>query len=162
MPLIRRRRIPLPLKHMPQMPSTIRTNNLRPRHPKRRIRMSDHSTRDTVEIGGPSATRFELVGSAVEWGGTGGAGVGACCGGVFVVGAGVGGFGAFSAEDAELFCPEMWLVCVLCVCMCVCGLLVKSARALREGGGRGGEGGWIMGNRTYLYSKRPATHYPTS
>lgn len=75
--------------------------------------MPDHRAGDTVEIGGPSATGFELVGCAVERGGAGGAGVGSGGGGVFVVGTGVGGFGAFFAEDAELFFePNSKHVCI--------------------------------------------------
>lgn len=66
MPLIRRRRIPLPLKHMPQMSSTLRTNNLGPRHPKRTIRVSRHRARDTVKIRRPAAAGFEFMGSAIE------------------------------------------------------------------------------------------------
>lgn len=104
MPLIRRRRIPLPLKHMPQVSPTITTHNLRALHPKRAIRMPRHGPRDAVEIRGPSAPGFEFVRRAVEGCGAGGAAVGAAGRGVFVVGAGEGGFGAAGAEDAELFC----------------------------------------------------------
>ena len=104
MPLIRRRRIPLPLKHMSQMPSTITTHNLRAIHPKRAIRMPRHRPGDTIEVCGPAASGFEFVRCAVERGVAGGAAVGAGGGGVFVVGAGEGGFGAAGAEDAELFC----------------------------------------------------------
>lgn len=104
MPLIRRRRVPFPLKHMPEMPPAVRAHNLRPLHPERAVRMPDHGARDGVEIRGPPAPGLELVGGAVERGGAGGAGVGAGGGGVFVVGAREGGLGAFFAEDAELFC----------------------------------------------------------
>ncbi len=51
-----------------------------------------------------AAAGLELVRGAVEGGVAGGAGVGAGRGGVLVVGARVGGLGAFFAEDAELFC----------------------------------------------------------
>ena len=104
MPLIRRRRIPLPLEHMTQMASTVCTHNLRPLHPERLIRMSRHGTRDRIVEGRPSAAGLEFLLGGVEGRGTAGAGVGPRGRGVFVVFACVGGFGAFFAEDAELFC----------------------------------------------------------
>ena len=102
MPLIRRRRIPLPLEHMPQMSSTPRTHNLRPFHPKSAIHIPLHGAGDAVEIRRPAAPGLELLVGGVERGVAGGAVVGACGRHVFVVGAGEGGFGAFFAEDAEL------------------------------------------------------------
>ena len=104
MPLIRRRRIPLPFKHMPQMAATVTTHNLRPRHPKRDIRMPRHRPRNAIEIRRPPTTRLEFMGRFVKRRVAGGAGVGARGRHVFVVGAGVGRFGAFLAEDAELLC----------------------------------------------------------
>lgn len=104
MPLIRRRRVPLPLKHMPQVPAAVRARNLRPCHAEGAVGVADDSAGDGIEVGGPAAAGFELMGGAVEGRGAGGAGVGAGRGGVLIVGAGEGGFGAFFAEDAELFC----------------------------------------------------------
>ena len=104
MPLISRRRIPLSLKHMTQMPPTITTHNLRPLHPKRPIHMPRHSSGDSVKESRPSAPGFEFLVSGVQGCGAGGASVDAGGGVVFVVVAGEGGFGAFLAEDAELFC----------------------------------------------------------
>lgn len=103
MPLIRRRRIPLALEHMSQMTPAVGAQDLGALHAERAVGVAGDGARDAVEVGGPAATRFELVGGAVERGGAGGAGVGARGGGVLVVDAGVGGFGAFFAEDAELF-----------------------------------------------------------
>ena len=68
MPLIRRRRIPLPLEHMPQMPSALRACDLRPLHPKSAVRVPGHGAGDAVEVGGPTAAGFKLVGSCVEGG----------------------------------------------------------------------------------------------
>lgn len=106
MPLIRRGRIPLPLKHMPQMPPTLGTHNLRPRHPKRAIRMPRHRAGDTIEVRRPSATTLELVARFVQGRGAGGAGVDAGAGHVFVVFAREGRFGAFFADHAELLGRE--------------------------------------------------------
>ena len=102
-PLIRRRGIPLSLKNMSQMPSALTTHDLRPRHPKSTIRMSRHSAGDSVKVGRPSAARLEFVGGFVKRSIAAGAGIDAGGGHVFVVGAGVRGFGAFFAENAELF-----------------------------------------------------------
>lgn len=107
MPLIRSSRIALPLENMPQMPATIRTHNLGTFHAKRLICMPRHRARDGVEKGRPAAAAFELVLGLVERGGASGARVDSWAGGggeVFVVFAGVGGFCAFFAEDAELLC----------------------------------------------------------
>jgi len=104
MPLIRRRRIPLPLNHMPQMPTAITTHNLRPLHPKRAVRVPGHGARHGVEEGRPAAAGLELVARVVEGCLAACAGVDARCGGVLVVFAGVGRFGAFFADYAELLC----------------------------------------------------------
>ncbi len=104
MPLIRRRRVTLPLEHMPQMPAALGARDLRARHAEGAVRVADDGAGDAVEIRGPAAAGLELVRGPVEGGVAAGAGVGAGRGGVLVVGAGVGGLGAFFAEDAELFC----------------------------------------------------------
>lgn len=75
MPLISGRRVVFASEDMSQMPSTITTHNLRPRHPKRAIRMPCHGARDRVEVSGPPAAGFEFVSGAVEGRGAGGAGV---------------------------------------------------------------------------------------
>ena len=64
--------------------------------------MSRYSAWDSIEVGGPATARLEFVGGFVEGGVAAGAGVDASGGHVFVVGAGVRGFGAFLAENAEL------------------------------------------------------------
>lgn len=107
MPLIRRRRVPFALEHMAQVAAAVAADDLSARHAEGAVRVPDDGAGDAVEVGGPAAAGFELVGGAVERGGAGGAGVGAGGGGVLVVGAGEGGFGAFFAEDPELFCPGM-------------------------------------------------------
>ena len=68
MPLISRSRVPLPLKDMPQMPTTVRTRDLNPLHPKRAIRVSRHSTRDGIKVRRPSAPGLELMRGLVERG----------------------------------------------------------------------------------------------
>ena len=130
MPLIRRRLIPLPLKHMPQMPPTIRADDFCSRHAETRIRMPRHSSRDGIEVSGPAAPGFEFVVGFVERRGTGGAGVDAGVGHVFVVFAGEGGFGAFFADDAELLCQMVSMRVVF----------------------------WGRGE-CYLYLKQPSTHH---
>lgn len=103
MPLIRRRLIPLPFEHMPQMPSAVITHNLRPLHPERTVRKPLHSTRNRVKVCRPAAAGLELVVGFVEGRIAAGAGVDAVRRVVSVVGAGVRAFGVFFAEDAELF-----------------------------------------------------------
>lgn len=109
MPLISRRRVPLSLEYMPQMPATIATQYLRSRHAESPIRVSRHRAGDTIEICRPSASGLELVRGFVQRSVAGGAGVGARGGHVFVIGPGVGGFRAFLTEDAELFCDRSML-----------------------------------------------------
>ena len=65
--------------------------------------MSRHSAWNRIEIGRPSAAGLEFVGGFVKRGVAAGAGVDAGGGHMFVVGASVGGFGAFFTEDAKLF-----------------------------------------------------------
>jgi len=103
MPLIRRRLIPLPFENMSQMAPTITANNLRPRHSKRFILVSRYRTWNAIEEGWPSAAGFEFVGGAVEGRIAGDAVIGSRGGGMFIVGAGVGGFSSFFADYAELF-----------------------------------------------------------
>jgi hypothetical protein len=66
--------------------------------------MSCYRSLDGVEVCGPATAALEFVSCAVEGRVAGGAGVDACGWHVGIVFAGVGGFGAFGAEDAELFC----------------------------------------------------------
>lgn len=66
--------------------------------------MSCHGARDAVEVCGPTAARLEFVGCLIQGGVAAGAGVDTVGRVVLVVFAGEGGFGAFFAEDAELFC----------------------------------------------------------
>lgn len=102
MSLVRRRRIPLSLEHMSQMPATVTTHDLRPRHSKRPVLMPRHRTRERIEEGGPSTSGLELVVRAVERRVAGGAVVDAGAGHVLVVFAGEGGFGALPTDDTEL------------------------------------------------------------
>ena len=101
-PLIRRCRISFSLEHVPQMPTAIRADDLRPRHTKRVILMPRHSARQGVEIRGPSAAGREFVGGLVKRRTAASALVDAAGRGVFVVFACSGRLGAFLAEDAEL------------------------------------------------------------
>jgi hypothetical protein len=103
MPLIRGRRVPLTLKHMSQMASTVTTHNLRSFHPKRPVRVPRHGSRDGVEEGGPAAAGLEFLVRGVQRCVAAGAGVDALVRVVLVELAGEGGFGALFAEDAELF-----------------------------------------------------------
>lgn len=66
MPLIRRRRVSLSLEYMAKMSTTFRTNNLRPLHSERAVRMPSHSAWDRIEVCRPATARLELVGCAVE------------------------------------------------------------------------------------------------
>lgn len=104
MPLVRRRRIPLPLENMAQMPPTITAHNLRARHAERAVHVARDSARQGIEERGPATTGFKLMRGFIERGRAAGAGVDTAGGHVLVVNAGVGGFGAFFAEDSELFC----------------------------------------------------------
>lgn len=86
------------------MAATVTTHDLSPGHAERVIRVPGDGAGDGVEEGGPAAAALELVVCLVERRGAAGAGVDAAGGGVFVVFAREGRFGAFFAEDAELFC----------------------------------------------------------
>lgn len=110
MPLVRRRVMTFPLKHMSQVSTTIRAQNLRPRHAERVVRVPRHRARNAVEVRGPAAAGLELVVRLVEGRLAGGAVVDAGAGHVLVVLAGVGRLGALFADDAELLCREDVLV----------------------------------------------------
>ena len=88
---------------MPQVPPTIRTHDLCPREPEGAIIMPLHGAGDAIEVRGPPATGLELVRGSVEGRVTAGAGVHPAGRGVLVILSRAGGFGAFFAEDAELF-----------------------------------------------------------
>ena len=75
MPLIRRRWVPFPLEDMAQVSPTLRAHNLRPRHAERAVSVPFDRARYAVKICGPAAAGLELVGSAVERGGAGCAGL---------------------------------------------------------------------------------------
>lgn len=68
--------------------------------------MSRHRTRHGIEERGPTTTTLEFVVGFVERCIAAGASVGALSGHVFVVFTSKGRFGAFFAEDAELFCAR--------------------------------------------------------
>lgn len=57
---------PLALEDMPEVTATVGADNLSPQHAQGSILVSCYSARDAVKIGGPSATRFELVICPVE------------------------------------------------------------------------------------------------
>lgn len=102
MPLIRRPAVALPFEHVPQMTTTIRTNNLRPAHAQAPILPAINSTRHTFEEGRPPASAVELARALVQRCVAARASIDSG-GGVVVVGPAVGAFGATGAEDAELF-----------------------------------------------------------
>jgi hypothetical protein len=97
----------LALENMPQMASAVIAHNLRPHHAQARIRPLSDRARYGIPEGGPSTTRVELVVCFVERGVAGRAAVDAGGGGVLVEFARAGHFGAFLAEDAELFCKVL-------------------------------------------------------
>jgi hypothetical protein len=104
MSLIRRRIIPLPFKDMAQMPTAVAAHDLRALHTERLVRMSRHRAGDAVKVRGPAAAALELVVGLVERRAAGCARVHAGVRVVLVELVGEGRFGAFFAEDAELFC----------------------------------------------------------
>jgi len=107
MPLVRRVRITLPLEHMSQMAPTVCAHNLCPRHAERAVSVSCHCAGNVVKVRRPAAARLEFVVGFVEGCVATGTGVDAFGGGVLVVLAGEGGFGALFTEDAELFCKGL-------------------------------------------------------
>ena len=66
MPLIRRRRVPLPLEHVAQVAPAPAAGDLRPRHAEGGVGVAGDGAGDGVEVGGPAAAGFELVRRAVE------------------------------------------------------------------------------------------------
>lgn len=104
MPLICRGIVALALEDMAQMATAVTTHDLRPLHTERVVCVSGDGTGDTVEIGRPAAARLEFVVCRVERRVATGAVVGPARWLVLVVLAGEGGFGAFFAQDTELFC----------------------------------------------------------
>jgi hypothetical protein len=120
--LIRRRRVPLALEHMSQMPSTIRANNLRPLHAESSVCVSGHSAWYGVEESRPAAARLEFVVRFVQRSGAADAGVDAGGGGVFVVFACEGRFGTFFAEDAKLL--------YMTVNLCITAILLATATVI--------------------------------
>ena len=106
MPLVRRRIVPLAFKHMPQMAPAIRAHDLRPLHPKRRIRVPRHRPRDAVKVRRPPASGLELVRRLVQRRLASRAPVHARRGGVLVVFARERRFRALLAQDPELLRRE--------------------------------------------------------
>lgn len=104
--LVRRRRVPFSLKHMPQMPSALRTHNLRPAHPEAAIRMPLHRSGDGVKERRPPAPALKLMRGPVKRRVAGRACVDALGRHVLVEFTRVGRLGAFFADDAELFGTE--------------------------------------------------------
>ena len=102
MSLIRRPAVALPFEHVPQMTTTIRTDNLRPAHAQAPILPAINGTRHTFEEGRPPASAVELARALVQRCAAARTSVDSG-GGVVVVGPAVGAFSATSAEDAELF-----------------------------------------------------------
>jgi hypothetical protein len=64
--LVSRRRVTLSLENVSQMSSAIAAHDLCPLHAKCAVGVSSYSTRNSVEEGGPTAARFELVLSGVD------------------------------------------------------------------------------------------------
>lgn len=61
MSLIRRSTVSLSLKHMSQMPSTVRTHNLRPLHSESSIRVSRNGALYGIKVRGPATARLEFM-----------------------------------------------------------------------------------------------------
>ena len=66
-PLIRRRRVSLSLKHMAQMSPTVRAHDLSPSHAQRLVLVSGNRSGDGIEISRPAASRGKFVSGFVEW-----------------------------------------------------------------------------------------------
>lgn len=103
MSLIRGRRVPLALEDMAQVTTTVGAHNLDALHAESAIGVSCDGAGDAVKVRGPSAARLEFVVGLVDRRVAPRAGVDAVVGEELVVFAGVRGFSAFVAEDAELF-----------------------------------------------------------
>jgi len=106
MPLIRRRRKPLALEHMPQVAPALGADDLRARHAPGFVLDALDGAGHGVEEGRPAAAGLEFGVGGVEGRVAGGAGVGAGGGVVLVVGSGGGWFGRFLADYSELFRRE--------------------------------------------------------
>lgn len=104
MSLVCRGRIALALEDMAQMATAVAAYNLGARHAKGAVCMSRHRAGDRVKVGRPAAAGFELVSGLVERSGASGARIDAARRHMFIVGAGVRGFGALFAKNAELLC----------------------------------------------------------
>lgn len=102
MPLILRISKLLALENMTQMPATVIAHYLSAQHAQSPVLFLTHSTRYRIPERRPSAPRIKLVIRFVKWRVAGAAGVDAGVGGVLVVFAAAGHFGAFLAEDAKL------------------------------------------------------------
>lgn len=102
MPLIRRRREPLTLKHMAQMPTAIGAHNLRAHREEGPVLVALYCAGNAVKVGGPAAAAAELVRGFVEGRFAAGTGVHALGRVVLVEFTGAGCFGALFAQDAEL------------------------------------------------------------
>lgn len=85
------------------MATAVGTHDLDAAHADSPILNTLHGSRDAVEVSRPAATGLELGVGCVQGRVAAGARVHALVRVVLVVGAGAGGFGAFLAEDAELF-----------------------------------------------------------
>lgn len=90
MPLIRRRREPLALKHMTQMPTAIGAHNLGPHREQRSVLVALYGAGDAVKVGGPAAAAAEFVRGLVEGRFAAGTGVHALGGVVLVELSGAG------------------------------------------------------------------------
>ena len=66
MPLVRRRRVPLPLEHVPEVAAALAAGDLGARHAERGVGVPGHGAGEGVEVGGPAAAGFELVRRAVQ------------------------------------------------------------------------------------------------
>lgn len=113
MPLIRRRREPLPLKDMAQMPAAVGAHNLCPHGEQGAVLMALDGAGDAVKVGGPAAAAAEFVRGFVEGRFAAGTGVHALGGVVLVEFTGAGSFGTLFAQDAELLCDDIsWVFSV--------------------------------------------------
>lgn len=102
MPLVRRRREPLTLEHMAQVPAAVSASDLDALHEEAAVLVALHRAGDAVEVGGPAAAALELVRGLVQGRVAAGARVDALGGVVLVEGAGARRLGSLLAQDAEL------------------------------------------------------------
>ncbi len=106
MSLIGRSRIAFPFEDMAQMPTTVAADDLCPLHTESAISMPCDGTRDRVEVCRPAAAGLEFVVCLVQRCVAASAGIHTRLGLVLVVLSSAGSFGAFLAEDSELFCED--------------------------------------------------------